>query len=266
MLQLATLYQNEEIVVKCITATYNKPYREQDYNLLPTVSLPVGSCFKYRIGANEFLLNSNEVLLEKRNTEFEVGKFLPWKQDTTISILFRDGDHEFLRNLNKDKNPVLVYRRTARADYFARTIVTEKLGNRILSEQLVFDLLNEALSKHTELSSSNHILQHIAARVEQAKNFIHQNYSRKIQINDIAAAVFVSVFHFCRTFKKITGYSPYQYLMLVRLEEAKKLLQKRMSVTEAALQCGFESIEHFSHAFSRYENIPASVYRKNTYC
>lgn len=266
MLQLATLYQNEEIVVKCITATYNEPYREKDCNLFPTVSLPVGSCFKYRIGANEFLLNSNEVLLEKGNTEFEVGKFLPWKQDTTISILFLNQAHELLRNLNKDKNPALVHRRTARADYLARTIAAEKLGNRVLREQLVLDLLNESLCKETELHVSERTLQHIAERVERAKSFVHENYSGKIQINDIAAAVFVSVFHFCRMFKKITGYSPYQYLMLVRLEEAKKLLQKGMSVTEAALQCGFESIEHFSHAFGRYEKTPASIYRKRMYC
>lgn len=266
MLQLATLYQNEEIVVKCITATYNEPYREKDYNLFPTVSFPVGSCFKYRIGANEFQLNSNEVLLEKRNTEFEVGKFLPWKQDTTISILFLDQGHELLRNLNKEESPILVHRRTARADYIARSIVTEKLQNRILREQLVLDLLNESLGKETELPISHRILQHIVERVECAKSFIRENYSSKIQISDIAAAVFVSVFHFCRMFKKITGYSPYQYLMLVRLEEAKKLLQKGMSVTEAALQCGFESIEHFSHAFGRYEKMPASIYRKKMYC
>lgn len=265
MLELATLYQNEEIVVKCITATYNEPYREKDYNLLPTVSFPVNSCFNYSIGGNEFLLYSNEVLLEKGNTEFEVGKFLPWKKDTTISIVFLNQDHELLRYLNKAKNPVLVRRRTARADYFARTIVTDRRGNHILREQLVLDLLNESLGKESDLHISNRILQHMVERTEEAKGFIHENYFRKIQVNDIAAAVFVSVFHFCRMFKKITGYSPYQYLMLVRLEESKKLLQKGMGVTEAALQCGFESIEHFSHAFRRYEKIPASMYRKKTY-
>src|SRR5882724_4456031 len=61
-------------------------------------------------------------------------------------------------------------------------------------------------------------------RIVQAKMFIDQNYARTINLNDIADEAIFSKFHFIRQFKQIYGKTPHQYLVSVRIAQAKYLL------------------------------------------
>lgn len=101
--------------------------------------------------------------------------------------------------------------------------------------------------------------------IERVIEYIHQNYGQKLSVNKLARTVNMSESNLTRTFKKETGMAPMEYLIRVRLDKARKLLRSgTMNITEVALQCGFNSISHFSSCFTKHLDMTPSEYQ-NTY-
>ncbi len=73
----------------------------------------------------------------------------------------------------------------------------------------------------------------------------------------------MSVFHFSRIFKKVTKYSPYDYLIGVRVESAKKLISGGESITQTAFGVGFNSLENFSYRFKEITGASPSHFLKD---
>lgn len=99
-------------------------------------------------------------------------------------------------------------------------------------------------------------------RVVEAKLYIDVNYSEKIDVTDIADEACFSTFHFIRVFKKMYGKTPYQYLIALRLEEAKRLLKKGKPVMDVAFLVGFESSTSFAALFKRETGDTPSAYQE----
>lgn len=97
-------------------------------------------------------------------------------------------------------------------------------------------------------------------RIVQAKLFIDSRYADKIDVDNIADEACFSKYHFIREFKKIYGRSPHQYLIFVRVENAKRLLRNPRSVAEVCASVGFESIGSFSALFKRVIGLTPSEY------
>ena len=73
-----------------------------------------------------------------------------------------------------------------------------------------------------------------------------------IGVQDAAAAVSLSPSHFSRQFKARTGYSPYEYIVLRRIDKAKYMLAStELSVKEIAYATGYNSEENFIHSFRK---------------
>ena len=97
-------------------------------------------------------------------------------------------------------------------------------------------------------------------RIVQAKLFIDNNYSEKIDLDNIADEAYFSKFHFMRQFKKIYGKTPHQYLTTVRIEKAMLLLKTDLPVATVCYEVGFESIGSFSTLFKRIVGLAPSAY------
>jgi AraC-like DNA-binding protein len=99
-------------------------------------------------------------------------------------------------------------------------------------------------------------------RIVQAKLFIDNNYAERIDVSEIADEACYSKFHFIRTFKSIYGNTPHQYLTTVRVEKAKAMLEEDVSVTEACLAVGFDSLGSFVGLFKRRVGLTPSEYQR----
>lgn len=98
--------------------------------------------------------------------------------------------------------------------------------------------------------------------VSEAIGFINRNLYRTITVRDVAAAARFSPAHFSRVFKLQTGYSPYEYILLRRIDAAKHLLTStRLSVKEVAYQVGYNSEENFIHSFRKKVGATPGVFR-----
>ncbi len=99
-------------------------------------------------------------------------------------------------------------------------------------------------------------------RIVQAKLFIDRHYAEPIDAGQIAEEACYSKFHFIRAFKGIYGRTPHQYLTDVRIERAKELLERDVSVTDACFAVGFDSLGSFTTLFKRRAGVTPSEYQR----
>lgn len=93
--------------------------------------------------------------------------------------------------------------------------------------------------------------------------YIHIHLQKKITIEMLADKANTSESHFARIFKQETGTSPINYVIEARLDMAKKLLQLgEKSITEIALECGFNSSSYFSTTFMNKTGMSPSKYQR----
>lgn len=97
-------------------------------------------------------------------------------------------------------------------------------------------------------------------RIVQAKLFIDSNYAKNIDVSNISDEAHFSKFHFIRLFKKAYGRTPHQYLIFVRIEQAKDLLQAGNPVSDVCFSVGFESLTSFSGLFKRIVGVTPSAF------
>lgn len=99
--------------------------------------------------------------------------------------------------------------------------------------------------------------------VIETQKYIAQNYNTPLSLDSIADKFFISKFYLSKEFKTITGYGFKEYVILYRLNEAKKLLHSTTdSVTDICYAVGYNSVNHFIRIFRLYEGISPLQYRK----
>ena len=83
-------------------------------------------------------------------------------------------------------------------------------------------------------------------------NFIQDNYSREVSLDDVSGEVNISPYYFSKIFKEETGENFIEYLTRIRMEKAKELLKKpEISVKEAGVQSGYTDPNYFSRIFKK---------------
>jgi AraC family transcriptional regulator len=102
-----------------------------------------------------------------------------------------------------------------------------------------------------------------ADRAEAAKAYLASRLGEQILLNDVAAAVHMSPFHFARIFQQHTGVPIHRYLTRLRLRTSlERLVDGTNDLTALALDVGFSSHSHFSDAFRReFGRTPSEVRR-----
>ena len=95
-----------------------------------------------------------------------------------------------------------------------------------------------------------------------AKHFIDNNYSDEVTLDDICKAACISRFHLIRSFRKLYGRTPYQYLTSVRINKAMELLKDNVPVTEVCYAVGFSSSTAFTGLFKKKNGVPPVAFKK----
>ena len=100
-------------------------------------------------------------------------------------------------------------------------------------------------------------------RIVQAKLFIDENFSKPIDLRNIADEAFFSKFHFLRLFSQAYGKTPNQYLQFVRIQKAKEFLKNNnITAAQVCFEVGFESISSFTSLFKRYTGFTPASFQK----
>ena len=97
--------------------------------------------------------------------------------------------------------------------------------------------------------------------VRRVQDYIRAVYMQDLHVEDIAGSMNLDRRYLSRFFKKKTGMTVQEYLIHVRMEEAKRWLLQGKSVSEAAMLCGYQDPFNFSKMFKRRFGISPGVWR-----
>ena len=150
---------------------------------------------------------------------------------------------------------------------FAAELTDEKPGKdivlRALGEQLLVQILRAYAqprrSEALELSRAGLIDRRIRRSVE----LMYTQLDQDLTLKALAAASYLSPFHFARLFKKLTGSTPHNYLAGIRAARAQLLLaETELSITQIGSRVGYLSASHFTKAFRLATGTTPREFRK----
>ena len=100
------------------------------------------------------------------------------------------------------------------------------------------------------------------AHLRRARDLMDREYSRPLEVAELARTALMSSAHFSRQFRASYGETPYSYLMTRRIERAKALLRRGdLTVTEVCFEVGCSSLGSFSASFTKIAGETPTAYR-----
>lgn len=101
-------------------------------------------------------------------------------------------------------------------------------------------------------------------KINNVIDYINRNYFDNISLDFLSERFFISKYELCRKIKKVTGLTYSSYLMRLRINHARELLESSaLTVNEISSQMGFHSSAYFSSSFKKALGISPNDYRKN---
>jgi AraC family transcriptional regulator len=102
------------------------------------------------------------------------------------------------------------------------------------------------------------------ARVTRSVRVIEQRPDGALGLGSLAREAGLSPYHFLRTFERLTGITPHQYVRRARLRDAaSRLAAEREKVLNIALDCGFGDVSNFNRAFRSEFGVSPQAFRRD---
>lgn len=133
-------------------------------------------------------------------------------------------------------------------------------------EMLVHQLHELFILVHRQLMNTTKISHnYLEKEIELSIKYFNENYNKEINVADYAAEQNMSTCWFIRTFKSVTGTTPMQYILSLRITNAQSLLETTdYNITEISNIVGYDNPLYFSRLFKKQKGISPSEYRKQT--
>ena len=97
-------------------------------------------------------------------------------------------------------------------------------------------------------------------KINRAREYLHAFYGRDITLDELGTLTGLSPYHFVRTFRNSVGLTPHAYLIQIRVEHGRRLLQAGNSISDVAVSTGFADQSHFTRHFKRIMGVTPGQY------
>ena len=112
--------------------------------------------------------------------------------------------------------------------------------------------------------NSGNLIGEVPPSIAALTEYLAQNYSHEISLEDMAARCGLSKYHFLRLFKQYTGFTPYDYLNTLRIAQAKYLLADTdLPAYKIGQMVGFPGEASFIRLFKLKTGVTPGAYREN---
>lgn len=146
------------------------------------------------------------------------------------------------------------------SDALAATQISDDPNSAIYADALRLAILTRQFSRQAdatpltvETPSSRNVRSLQKWRLKRVVQYVDENLSVKITLQDLAAVAGLSRMHFAAQFRAAMGMRPHEYLLKRRIERAEELLKHTdIPLVEIALTVGFQTQAHFTTVFKRF--------------
>jgi AraC-like DNA-binding protein len=250
--------------VICTAGPQDRPFEEQ--HLHTSVAIVVSGSFQYRTSTGEKLMTPGSLLLGNAGDGFTCGHE-HGTGDRCIAFSF---DEEFRERIASGTGTTPSRFRTPRLEPMrplsglvaqsaelltaADPAAFEELGIRTLAHAIQLQDGHGQQSNHDEPSS--------LARVTRIVRMIENDRDVPHDLSSLAQIGRLSPYHFLRMFERVTGTTPHQYLLRMRLRRvAVRLRTEPTNILDIALDCGFGDVSNFNRAFRAEFGVSPRAYR-----
>ncbi|MDD3173337.1 MAG: response regulator [Herbinix sp.] len=100
--------------------------------------------------------------------------------------------------------------------------------------------------------------------VKETSEYILTNLNEKLSVKVLSEKMFISKAHLSEIFKQKTGKTVLQYITMVKMERAKRLMEEDLRNYEIAYQLGYSDNEYFNKVFKNYTGLSLTQYRQRS--
>jgi len=186
-------------------------------------------------------------------------EFKKVKKDVPVIFITNVKSHDIVMN---------AYKLGVR-DYFTKPVSTSEIHRVIINLLSLKKTSTERrMSLHcvpagVDCKMTNFMISEIPSNITCAVHYIEDNLSTSLSLDDIARKANLSKYHFIRIFKGLTGFSPLEYAIVLRMHRAKKLLtEKDLPISIVAEEVGYVDLRNFDRRFKKHTGLTPSSYRK----
>jgi AraC family transcriptional regulator len=150
---------------------------------------------------------------------------------------------------------------------FKREMTQDGIASQLYVDALALQFAIHLLRHYTtqSLTPKQHSGGLSQQQMKHLVDYMQANLERSIHLEELAALLNISQYHFCRLFKQSTGRSPYQFVIQQRVDRAKQLLRKSdRSILDVAIRCGFADGSHLTRHFRRSTGVTPAVFRQQS--
>lgn len=143
----------------------------------------------------------------------------------------------------------------SRKDYLSELMSFE---NTSVLKNWFMDKMREAVSNMTTGGQD-----HTHYLIKKAYEYIEENFSKEISLNEISEELNISSYYFSKLFKDETGEGFVEYLTRRRIEKAKEMLKDpEISIKEIGSECGYSDPNYFSRIFKKSTGMTPTEYKE----
>ena len=141
--------------------------------------------------------------------------------------------------------------------YRCLEIISEAKKYEYTVSSIIYDIiLNISEKAYSDSENSDEFILNV-------NSYIEKNIFSDITLDDLAKSLHLSKYYFCRCFKAKLGMPPIQYVILKKIEAAKKILiTSNDKIDSISNELCFTDRSHFSKAFKKYTGQSPGEYRK----
>jgi AraC-like DNA-binding protein len=240
--------------VICTAGPQDRPYEEQHER--PTIAIVLAGSFQYRSSQGHELMTPGSLMLGSPRQCFECGHE-HGEGDRCVSFWYAPEYFERLAFDAGSRGTAARFRvaRVPPLQPLSSLVVCAAAGTSGLSDapwaELGVDLAVRAIELAAGTSPrAGRFTTDAEARVTRTIRTIDRHSNAPLTLNSLARDARLSPYHFLRTFERLTGVTPHQYVRRARLREAaKRLVEEEGTVLDIALDCGFGDVSNFNRAF-----------------
>jgi AraC family transcriptional regulator len=251
--------------VVCTCGPSDRPYEERHAGY--SIAIVLAGSFQYRSMEGHALMTPGSLMLGNQGQCFECGHehgegdrcVWFWYAAEQFERLGADSGQRVPAHFPVPRLPPL----RALAPLVARAALGVAGTAGIPWEELAVRLAAYTITLATGVPAVHRGLPRNAeARVSRAVRTIDDDPHEQLTLETLASESGLSPYHFLRTFERLTGVTPHQYVLRARLRKAAlRLADGAGRITDVAFDCGFGDISNFNRAFRGEFGVSPRAFR-----
>jgi len=254
--------------VVCTSGPRDRPFEERHAGVF--IAIVAAGTFQYRSAAGRALMTPGSLLLGNASQCFECGHE-HGAGDRCLSFEYAPDYFESLvaaagaRGARPDFRAVRLPPLRAMSPLVARACAGMEGTAEAPWEEISVELAAVTVRLMAAREADHRdVPPHAVERVTRAVRAIERLPDAGLTLGSLAREAGLSPYHFLRTFERLTGVTPHQFILRMRLRHAAmRLAMEPGRVIDIAFDCGFGDVSNFNRAFRAEFGVNPSLYRRS---